>query len=165
MATLAIWRTTRSSTPEPAVESVAEVGNATALLAGRLLFGGFFLVNGINHWKNREMMAGYTASKGVPAPEAAVVGTGALMFLGGLSLLLGVKPKLGAGLIAAFLAGVTPTMHAFWKDENPQERMNNQINFMKNVALLGGAALAAAIPEPWPASARKPIRSYRRLNG
>jgi putative oxidoreductase len=94
-------------------------------------------------------------SKGVPAAELAelaVLGSGAMVALGGLSLLLGVKPKVGAGLIAGFLAGVTPAMHAFWNDENPQEKMNNQNNFMKNLALLGGASLAAAVPEPWPLS-------------
>jgi len=34
----------------------------TALLFGRAIFGGFFLYNGINHFKNREMMAAYASS-------------------------------------------------------------------------------------------------------
>jgi hypothetical protein len=41
-------------------------------------------------------------------------------------------------------------MHAFWKETDPQARMNEMINFTKNVALAGGAMFAAAIPEPWP---------------
>ena len=41
-------------------------------------------------------MSGYAASKGVPAAELAVLGSGAMVALGGLSLLLGVKPKMGA---------------------------------------------------------------------
>jgi hypothetical protein len=30
--------------------------------------------------------------------------------------------------------------------------MGEQINFTKNLAMLGGALIAAAMPEPWPAS-------------
>jgi hypothetical protein len=41
-------------------------------------------------------------------------------------------------------------MHDFWRVEDAQQRMGEQINFLKNVALLGGALIAAAIPEPWP---------------
>jgi uncharacterized membrane protein YphA (DoxX/SURF4 family) len=127
-------------------------GETLALVAGRAIFGGYCLFSGWNHWKHRQMMAGYATSKGVPVADVAVLGSGAMIAVGGLSLLLGVKPKMGAGLIAGFLAGVTPTMHAFWKDENPQEKMSDQNNFMKNLALLGGASLAAAVPEPWPLS-------------
>jgi uncharacterized membrane protein YphA (DoxX/SURF4 family) len=99
-------------------------------------------------------MAGYAQSKGVPSPDAAVIGTGAMLVLGGLSLLMGVKPKLGASLVGAFLVGVTPTMHKFWTIEDPQARMGEQVNFLKNIALLGSALMVAAIPEPWPATVR-----------
>jgi predicted outer membrane repeat protein len=34
--------------------------------------------------------------------------------------------------------------------------MNEQINFSKNLALLGGALIASAVPEPWPASVPGP---------
>ncbi len=124
----------------------------TALALGRLLFGGYFVYNGIGHFQNAEMMAGYAGSKGVPAAGVAVQASGAMILLGGLSLITGYRPKMGAGLITAFLAGVTPVMHAFWKSQDQQERMSEMVNFTKNVALIGGAALAAAIPEPWPAS-------------
>ena len=132
--------------------SLGERANTAALLAGRAIFGGFFLMNAFNHFKKADMMAGYSASKGVPAPKLAVLGSGALIGLGGLSLLFGVKPKVGAGMIAAFLLGVTPKMHDFWNETDPKEKMNNQVNFMKNAALLGGASLVAAVPEPWPVS-------------
>jgi putative oxidoreductase len=120
------------------------------LLLGRAVFGGYFLYNGINHFVQRDELAGYAKSKGVPAAGVAVPGSGLLMILGGLSLLSGYKPKLGSALIMTFLAGVTPTMHAFWNDANPQEREADVINFMKNVALAGGAMIAASHPEPWP---------------
>src|SRR5437870_11783681 len=84
-----------------------------ALLAGRAIFGGYFLYSGIHHFTDRDMMIGYARSKGVPYPEAAVLGTGALLVLGGLSLLAG-RQKAGAGLITTFLTGVTPMMHDYW---------------------------------------------------
>lgn len=121
-------------------------------LIGRLLFGGFFLYNGINHLKNRKQMAPYAGSKGVPVPEAATIASGIPLIIGGASLLLGVKPKLGAAAILGFLAGVSPIMHDFWRNEDPQERQSNMINFMKNAALAGGALALMGVEEPWEAS-------------
>ena len=121
-------------------------------LLGRLLFGGYFLYNGINHFRQTESLAQYAASKGVPQPKVAVLGTGGAMLLGGASILLGVKPKLGAAALIGFLLGVSPLMHDFWKAEDPQQRMNDEINFFKNLALAGGAVALAGVEEPWPVS-------------
>jgi putative oxidoreductase len=121
-------------------------------LIGRLLFGGYFLYNGINHLRNRTQMAPYAESKGVPKPEAAVVASGIPLIIGGASLLLGVKPKLGAAAILGFLAGVSPIMHDFWRNEDPNERQMNMIHFFKNAALAGGALALMGVEEPWEAS-------------
>src|SRR5207302_9886371 len=112
----------------------------------------YFLYSGINHFKNREGLAAYAGSKGVPLPDVAVTATGAALVLGGASLVLGVQPKLGVAAIAGFLAGVTPIMHDFWRVEDPNQRMNDMINFTKNLALMGGAAALMAVEEPWPLS-------------
>jgi uncharacterized membrane protein YphA (DoxX/SURF4 family) len=121
-------------------------------LLGRLIFGGFFLYNGINHLKERKSLAQYAQSKNVPQAEAAVVASGIALLIGGTSILLGVKPKLGAAAIAGFLLGVSPVMHNFWSVEDPAQRMNDMINFSKNLALLGGALALMGVEEPWPAS-------------
>ena len=102
--------------------------NAAAFLAGRLMFGGFFLYNGINHFKNRKSMAQYAGAKKIPMPEAAVVASGAMLLFGGASVALGWKPKLGAAALIAFLKAVSPTMHDFWNIEDPNQRMNDMIN-------------------------------------
>jgi putative oxidoreductase len=124
---------------------------ATFLL-GRLVFGGFFLYNGIHHLQERKSMGQYAQSKNVPLAEAAVTASGVALIAGGASILLGVKPKLGAAAIAGFLAGVSPVMHDFWQVEEPNQRMNEMINFGKNMALLGGALALMGVDEPWPAS-------------
>lgn len=134
---------------QSAVPESGQERTAAPLLLGRALLGGFFLYNGINHFQNKEMLTGYARSKGVPAPGAAVAASGAMLGAGGLSLLTGIQPRIGAALAAAFLLGVSPVMHAFWRVEGPQERAAEMVNFTKNVALVGGAMFAAAVPGPW----------------
>ncbi len=121
-------------------------------LLGRLAFGGYFLYSGIHHFQERKMLAQYAGSKGVPLAEPAVLATGAMMIVGGASILTGVKPKLGTLAILGFLAGVTPMMHDFWKHEDPQQRQAEMINFTKNLALAGGALALMGVEEPWEAS-------------
>jgi uncharacterized membrane protein YphA (DoxX/SURF4 family) len=123
-------------------------------LTGRLIFGGYFLYNGINHLVNRPMLAGYARSKRVPLADVAVVVSGLLIVAGGVSILAGRVPKVGAGLLTAFLLGVSPQMHAFWNEEGEQQRMQELVNFTKNMALVGASLMLAAHPEPWPWSVR-----------
>lgn len=130
-------------------------------LIGRMLFGGFFLYNGINHLMQRKNMAAYTASKGVPKPEMAVTASAVPLIVGGTSMLLGLKPKVGAIAILGFLASVSPIMHDFWRNEDPNERMNNMASFMKNLALAGGALALLGVEEPWEASVSKPTLAAR----
>ena len=42
------------------------------VLAGRILFGGYFAFNGFNHFTKSDNMTGYAQSKGVPHAKAAV---------------------------------------------------------------------------------------------
>jgi len=132
-----------------------------AFLIGRIVFGGFFLYNGINHLRQHKTMAKYAGAKHVPAPDFAVQATGVGLVIGGASILLGVKPKLGATALIGFLAGVSPIMHDFWRQEDPNQRMNDMINFSKNMALLGGAIALMGVEEPWPVSV--PIAQPGRL--
>jgi uncharacterized membrane protein YphA (DoxX/SURF4 family) len=133
----------RTGLQRPALEKAAFV-------AGRILFGGYFLYNGLNHFLNRKMLADYARSKGVPAPDVAVAASGLMILAGGASIVTGAQPKLGAALIGAFLLGVSPQMHAFWKEEDAQQRTHELVNFTKNMALLGASLFAAGRPEPWP---------------
>ncbi len=121
-------------------------------LIGRLIFGGYFISSGINHFTQKKQIAEYAAAKHVPEPNIAVQASGAMLLLGGASILLGIKPKLGTLAIVGLLAGVSPVMHDFWKEEEPKARMNEMINFTKNVALAGGAIALMGVEEPWPSS-------------
>src|SRR5438105_8289874 len=94
------------------------------------LFRSYFIMSGINHFKQTNQLAQYAGAKGVPNPDAAVRATGAVLIAAGASVLLGFKPKLGISAIIGFLAGVSPIMHDFW-NENSEQRMNDMINFTK----------------------------------
>jgi len=123
-----------------------------AFFLGRAIFGGFFLYNGINHMLQREALAQYAGSKGLPAAELGVVASGVLLVLGGASIITGAKPKFGAAALISFLATASPTIHDFWNSEDPHARQNDMIHFSKNLALLGAALALMSVEEPWPAS-------------
>ena len=125
-----------------------------AFLIGRVIVGGFFLMNAFNHFAQFNMMTGYAKSKGVPAPALAVGGSGVLLFLGGLSLLLGYHPTIGAGLLVIFLLGVSFGIHNFWTVQDQQARQVEMTNFLKNMAILGLLLMTVAIPRPWLMSLR-----------
>ena len=133
---------------------------ADLFLIGRLIVGGFFLYSGVHHVLDTATLAQFAGAKGVPMPEVAVLLTGALLIVGALSILLGILPRLGLACIILFLAGVTPTMHAFWSVTDPQMRQMDMANFMKNLALMGSAMMMLMIPTPWAYSVER-----RRLVG
>ena len=118
-------------------------------LLGRILVGGYFIMSGYNHFKNLRGLTGYAQSKGVPMPKAAVLLTGAMMFLGGLGILLGAYIELSVLLLSVFLVITTFQMHQYWKISDQMARMGEEINFKKNLALLGALLIMLAIPLPW----------------
>jgi len=118
-------------------------------IIGRILFGGYFMYSGINHFRMLNPMASYAQAKGIPAAKLAVAFTGLLLLIGGTSILLSLYPTIGAAALVLFLLPVTFTMHAYWKIQDPMAKMAERVNFMKNIALLGAALLLMAIPQPW----------------
>ncbi len=120
-------------------------------LLGRVLFGGFFVMNGINHFIQKKALTQYAQSKHIPSPEVAVALSGAVLFVSGLSIVFGIFIPIALLGLIVFLFITSFTMHAFWKDTDAMTKMNNNINFMKNMALLG-ACLMMLFIENWPLS-------------
>jgi putative oxidoreductase len=110
------------------------------VVLGRLLFVAIFLMSGPKHFLKGTI--GYAAAQGVPLASVAVPISGALAILGALSILLGFRAKWGAWLLVLFLVPVTLMMHNFWAAK-PEAMQMQQINFMKNMSMLGGALLIA----------------------
>jgi uncharacterized membrane protein YphA (DoxX/SURF4 family) len=131
---------------------------AQAFLIGRVLVGGFWLYNALKHFTNVGPLSRAAAAHGVPAPELFVVFGGVLLLVGGLSLLLGLFPRIGIAAVVLFLLPVTLIMHAFWADHSAAMRSANLIRFGSNFALLGSTLMFAAIPRPWPYSIERRLR-------
>lgn len=121
-------------------------------LIGRIILAGYLLYGGFNHFKRLGMMSDYSKMKKVPVPSVAVALTGLMLILGGLSILLGADPVVGIVLLVIFLIPVSFMMHNFWKVQDPQMKMGEKANFLKNMALLGAILMFLMIPRPWPFS-------------
>lgn len=122
-----------------------------ALLAGRIIFGGYFVLSGLNHFMKTEQLSGWIESKDIPAGDVLTYFTGGQLILGGFLLVLAFRPVIGIGALGLFLLAVTPTFHNFW-DMEGEEKQNHMVNFLKNLALIGAllvmyGASAAVFPE------------------
>ena len=106
------------------------------MLLGRILFAQIFIISSFSHF-NPETI-GKLSSK-VPFAEILIPLSGAMALAGGMSIVFGYKAKIGGLLIALFLIPVTFMMHDFWNIADPMMRMMQQVNFQKNLAMLGGA--------------------------
>lgn len=136
---------------------------AQAFLLGRIIVGVYYLMAAYHHFVDVHMLARAAAGHGVPAPQVAVLISGILLAIGGVTLLLGAFPRAGVLALVLFLLPVTFFMHPFWADTNPGLRMSDTVNFTKNMCLLGSALMFLAIPEPWPYSVGSRLRFRRRI--
>ncbi len=123
-----------------------------ANVLARLLFSALFLKSAYGHLTNVKMVAGYAKAVGhVPMPEVATVVTGLMLAAGGLSLLLGFHPRIGAALLVVFLVPTAFVMHGYWRIQDPAQRAADAIHFWKDIALAGAALFIVADPNwPWP---------------
>ena len=121
-----------------------------AFLIGRIIVGIYYLFGASSHLFQANSLIGYAQAKRVPAPKLAVLGSGVLLAIGGVSVLTGFQPVIGVIALALFFLPVTFIMHAFWKAPDPMARMSDMVNFTKNMALLSSALMLLAIPTPWP---------------
>jgi len=115
-----------------------------ALLAARVLFGGVLAFMGVNHFLQTDQMTGYAQHKGLPAPKLSVLASGAVLVLGGLAIVAGAYPAVAGLALAAFLLVSAVAMHDFWAVPEDQQQ-DEMTNFLKNVALAGGALAFVAL--------------------
>jgi putative oxidoreductase len=112
------------------------------LLLGRILYGVLFISSGaFFHLKGRDMAVEYSRMKGAPMPELTVPLTGIVIILAGAMIIVGLWMDLAALAIFVFLLLTVYYIHAFWKVEDPQERMQEQVHFQKDLALAGAALI------------------------
>lgn len=122
-----------------------------AFLVGRLIVGAYYIYNGLHHFIKLGQLTEYAKFKGVPLPQVAVIGVAVLLLIGGATILLGKFPEFGVAALVLFFVPVTFMMHNFWA-VGEEMKAGEQINFLKNMALLGSALMFLAIKRPWPLS-------------
>lgn len=115
-----------------------------AALAGRILLAIIFIMSGFGKITGYEGTAGYMASKGLPMVSVLLPLTILLELGGGVLLVLGLKARWAAAAIFLFLIPTTLVFHVFWGSLDAQAAQMQQINFMKNVAIMGGMLMVVA---------------------
>lgn len=120
---------------------------------GSVLFAFLFVGAGIGHFKATEAMTGYAKYKGLPAPKAGVLVSGALFLLGAIAVAVAAIAQgdfvvygfFGALAIALVMFPTAVIFHNFWKETDPQAKQNEQIQFNKDIALAGAALVIAFV--------------------
>ena len=112
------------------------------VMIGRILLGQIFLLAGIHKMMDWQGTAASMTSQGMPWVPFFLTGAVIVETFGGLSLILGVRARLGAMLLAVFLVPVTLVFHDFWTLDGPQRALQ-MIMFQKNLAMIGGLILLA----------------------
>jgi putative oxidoreductase len=113
----------------------------TILVLGRWLYSAIFIMTGFTHFQPGTIAYGQSAG----VDPWLTMASGTLACLGGLSVALGYRARVGAWFIVAFLVPVTMTMHRFWGLDDPQLAMQQWSAFIKNASLLGAALIVAVL--------------------
>ena len=114
----------------------------SAALVGRILLAVIFILSGFNKITGYDGTAAYMATKlpmvGILLPLTILVELG-----GGILLAIGYKARWAALALAGFTIVAAFIFHNFWAVEAAQ-KMGQQINFMKNIAITGGMLVVFA---------------------
>lgn len=101
----------------------------------------------------------------LPSDPAQLVRIDGAVKLGAGSMLaLGRLPRLAAVALIGSLVPTTLAAHRFWAEPSPVRRNEQQVQFLKNLGLLGGLLLAAVDTEGRPSlgwRARRAARSAK----
>ncbi len=116
---------------------------STTALFGRVLLSTIFLTSGLATLTDTGGAVGYMNTAGVPNAEVLVYVAGMAVLLGGLSLMLGLLARVGALGLFVMLIPVQYYFHAFWNMDG-QEAKTQLVQFMKNLAIMGGLLMVVA---------------------
>jgi len=135
------------------------------------MLSSIFVVQGLETMQHPEMVAPRAETvvqriaelfPAVPRDtEQAVRVNGAVQAAAGTMLGLGWFPRLSALALAGTLVPTTLAGHRYWEAEDPQERKQQRIHFLKNLSMLGGLLIAAVDTDGSPSLAWRRRRASR----
>jgi putative oxidoreductase len=124
-------------------EPIRNVPRASTALVGRILIAAIFIVSGIAKLTDIAGTAGYMTAVGIPnAPTLAVI-AGLAELIGGLAIAFGFLGRLASLGLILVMVPTTLIFHGFWNFEGAEMKAQ-MVNFMKNLAIIGGLALLYA---------------------
>lgn len=109
-------------------------------LVGRILLAAMFVISGYGKLTGFDGTVGYIASKGLPMAQVLAAIAILIELGGGLAIVIGWKTRWAAIAFILFLIVITPIFHNYWA-VSPEQMQGQQINFMKNLTILGGMVL------------------------
>ena len=106
-------------------------------IVARAMIVTIFLLSAVgNKIPNFNGVGAYMTSEGVPQAQLRLVGAITCLIVGSISILLGLKARIGASLLLVFLALATYYFHDFWNFQGQEQQMQ-MIQFLKNLSLMG----------------------------
>jgi putative oxidoreductase len=115
----------------------------TTALIGRFLIASIFLVSGIAKLTDTPGTVAHMAAAGIPYPDTLAIVAGSAEVLGAIAIATGFLTRVASAGLILFMIPTTLIFHAFW-NHTGEERMPQMVNFMKNLAILGGLAVLMA---------------------
>lgn len=112
-------------------------------LIGRISLGIIFVMAGFGKLSDPSGAVGYMTAYGMPSPDLLVWPAGLLEFGGGILLMVGWQARWAATALILFTVVATLIFHQFWSVDAAQMQMQ-QIQFMKNLAIIGGLLYVVA---------------------
>jgi len=103
----------------------------------RIFISAIFIISGSVKIFAWDQTAGYMTSVGMPYVPFFLACAIGVELLGGLSILFGLKSRWGAAALVLYLIPVTLVFHSFWNFAGAERQMQS-INFLKNLAIMGG---------------------------
>jgi putative oxidoreductase len=136
---------TDSSTLSPAVQPGQRDRSSTtastlydwASLIGRIGLAALFLWSAYGKLVHMDGNVGYMKAFGLPAAELLIWPAMLVELVAGSMLLVGWKARWAAVVLVVFTLPATFIFHAYWSVPADQA-FNAQIQFMKNLAIVGG---------------------------
>jgi len=106
-------------------------------LVGRILLALIFIISGFGKIMGFDATLGYIRSAGLPFAQLSAIAAIVVELGGGILLVVGWKARWAAAALFLFVLVAALYFHAFWASP-PDQAMMQQIQFLKNLAIMGG---------------------------
>jgi putative oxidoreductase len=115
---------------------LCNLATSYAPLLGRILLAFIFLQSGFDKILNYDKALNLMGVRGIPEPQILLPLAIAVLFIGGIMILVGWKARWGALALIVFMIPTTFYFHGYWTYPDALQ-LNQFHHFVKNVAIIG----------------------------